>query len=159
MEITPKFIILVGISGSGKSTFIKSLDLSNTVIVSPDAIRKEITGNVSDQTKNGEVFALANKRAADALNGGKDVIFDATNISSTNRQSLLKYLRFNTSRNFEPLAKIFPAEPEICKARIRKDIENGVDRSDVPDYAIDRQCSIYNQDIGKIESDGYKILN
>ncbi len=154
----PKLILPVGISDSGKSTFIKSLDLSNGVIISPDDIRREITGSVSDQTKNGEVFSIANKRAVEALNSGKDVVFDATNINSVNRQGLLKYLRLNTNRNFEPLAKVFTVDPEICKQRIRRDIENKVDRSDVPDYAIDRQCQIFNQDVSKIESDGFKLI-
>ena len=38
----PKLILPVGISGSGKSTWIKANTDSNTVVVSPDDIRREL---------------------------------------------------------------------------------------------------------------------
>lgn len=82
----PKFIIPVGISGSGKSTWINANRKSNTVVISPDEIRRELTGNISDQSKNNDVFVLAFKKAIDALNNGNDVIFDATNVTSFHRK-------------------------------------------------------------------------
>ena len=85
----PKFMIPVGISGSGKSTWINANTDTNTVVVSPDDIRRELTGDISDQTKNKEVFQVAFKRAIDGLNAGKDVIFDATNVSSFHRKNML----------------------------------------------------------------------
>jgi len=155
----PKLIIPVGISGSGKSMWIKSMQNSNTIIVSPDKIRKELTGNISDQTKNNEVFALAMKKTADVLNIGKDVIFDATNIKSKNRKSLMDYMKVHVDMPFEGFAKIFSVSPEIAKERIKKDIENGIDRSNVPDWVIDKQYQIFTNDVNLLEPDGFKIID
>ena len=155
----PKFILPIGISGSGKSTWIKANTDSNTVVISPDEIRRELTGSISDQSKNKEVFPLAFKRAADALNGDKNVIFDATNVVSNLRKSMLEYMKKNVKNEFDALAKIFDVDPQIAKERIRKDIENGVDRSNVPDHAIDRQYQNFNNDLNNIESDGYEIID
>ena len=154
----PQFIIPVGISGSGKSTWINSLKNEGFVVISPDEIRRELTGSISDQTKNKEVFPLAFKRSVDALNLGKNVIFDATNVTSFNRKQMLDYMKNNVNRDFDAFAKVFDVNPEISKERIRKDIEAGVDRSNVPPEAIDRQHKNFTADLNKIESDGYKIL-
>jgi len=154
----PKFIIPVGISGSGKSRWIKSLEGQGYVVISPDDIRRELTGNISDQTRNKEVFPLAFQRTVDALNAGKNVIFDATNVTSFHRKQMLDYMKQNVDTDFDAYAKIFDVDPEISKERIRKDIEAGVDRSNVPDFAIDRQYGNFKADVDKLEADGYKIM-
>jgi predicted kinase len=105
------------------------------------------------------VFPLAFQRTVDALNAGKSVIFDATNVSSFHRKQMLDYMKQNVSRDFDAYAKIFDADPEISKQRIRKDIEMGVDRSDVPDFAVDRQHQNFMKDLDKIEADGYKLMS
>lgn len=155
----PKFTILVGISGSGKSYWIKSNIDSNAIVVSPDGIRKELTGDISDQSRNKEVFPIAFKRAVDALNSGKSVIFDATNVVSNLRKNMLDYMRQNVTNDFKALAKIFDVDPKVAKERIRKGIESGHDRSNVPDEAVDRQYRNFLNDLGRIESDGYEIIN
>lgn len=60
----PKLMLLVGLSGSGKSTIAQKLaeENPNTVIVSSDAIREELTGKVEDQTENEEVFKIFHNR-------------------------------------------------------------------------------------------------
>jgi predicted kinase len=154
----PTFTILVGISGSGKSTWIKKQKLKNTIIICPDDIRKKLTGSISDQSKNKEVFEYAFSWATASLDAGKNVIFDALNNNSEHRRRMLKHIKENTTKIFIPLAKIFPADPEISKQRVKKDIDQGVDRSAVPPDAIDRQYEKFMSDIGKIESDGYTVI-
>ena len=155
----PKFIIPVGISGSGKSSWIKSQTDSNTKVVSPDDIRREILGSVNDQSRGGEIFNIAYQRVIDALNAKNNVIFDATNVSSSDRRNMLKYIKNNVNVDFDAYAKIFDVNPDITKERIRKDIEAGVDRSNVPPEAIDRQYQKFIGGLDNLESDGYKIIN
>ena len=159
IERKPKLLLPVGISGSGKSTWIKANTDANTVVVSPDDIRRELTGNISDQTKNGQVWALAFQRVADALNNGKNVILDATNVKSEDRKRLMNYMKVHVDKPFEGFAKIFSVDPEIAKQRVKKDIEAGVDRSNVPDWAIDKQYRIFVDDMNSIELDGFKIID
>jgi predicted kinase len=155
----PKFTIPVGISGSGKSTWINQNTNPDTVIISPDEIRRELSGDVSNQGNMGLVFEIAFKRTVNALNGGSDVIFDATNVRSDQRKDMLDYLKKNVRGEFDAYAKVFDVDPEITKGRIKTDIEKGVDRSNVPDHAVDKQHKNFMTDIGNLESDGYKIIN
>ena len=57
-EYGANLVILVGPPCSGKSTFAKELakEDHNWIIISPDTIREEITGNIHDQSKNTLVF-------------------------------------------------------------------------------------------------------
>lgn len=155
----PKFIIPIGISGSGKSTWIKSLEGKGYIVISPDEIRKELTGSISNQSRNKDVFSIAFQRAINALNAGKGVIFDATNVTSYNRKQMLDTIKKNVSVEFDALAKVFNIAPEIAKKRIQNDIEAGADRSNVPPEAVDRQYKNFTTDLNKIESDGYKIID
>lgn len=154
----PKFVIPVGISGSGKSTWINSQTDSNTKVVSPDDIRREVLGTVNDQSRGSEIFKIAYQRVVDALNAGNSVIFDATNVSSSDRREMLKYLKNNVNVDFDAYAKIFDVNPDISKERIKKDIEAGVDRSNVPPEAIDRQYQKFIGGLGNLENDGYVII-
>ena len=102
---------------------------------------------------------MAHKRVADALNAGKNVIFDATNIKSRDRKSLMDYMKVHVDKPFEGLAKVFSIDPEVAKQRVKKDIEAGVDRSNVPDWAIDKQHRSFVDDMNSIELDGFKIMD
>jgi predicted kinase len=154
----PSFIILVGISGSGKSTWIKSHNIPNAVVISFDDIRREVNGNVNDHTDSLKIIYIGLNRIIDALNAGKNVILDATNVRTKDRREQLNYIKEHVNRPFNAYAKIFYGDPEVTKERIRKDIENGVDRSDVPPEAVDRQYNKFIMNLDKIESDGYKII-
>lgn len=155
----PRILIPVGISGSGKSTWIKSNTDSNTIVVCPDDIRKELTGDISNQSKNSEVWSIAFDRIVKALNNGKNVILDATNVNSHDRKRLMDYLKNNVNKPFDAFAKIFDVDPEIAKQRIKNDIEKGVDRSNVPDWAIDKQYKNFMNGINSLEDEGFKIIN
>ena len=58
-----EIIVPIGISGSGK-TRLYNMRYSDLTLVSPDLIRKELTGSISDQRKNKEVFEEVDRRVA-----------------------------------------------------------------------------------------------
>ena len=86
-----KLILLVGIPGSGKTTYAKKYieETLNTVHLSSDAIRKELYGDESIQGNPADVFSLMQKRAVEALNNGNNVLYDATNITRKDRASII----------------------------------------------------------------------
>ena len=89
-----KFIMLVGLPASGKSTLAKKLaERDGTTILSSDAIRAELYGDESIQGDPAKIFRIMKERAVRALNEGIDVVYDATNINAKKRTSLLKELR------------------------------------------------------------------
>ena len=60
----PKLYVMCGLSGSGKSTIAKQIanDNPDTVIISIDMIREQLTGEIGDQSQNDEVFELFHTR-------------------------------------------------------------------------------------------------
>ena len=86
-------VFFCGIPASGKSTQRNALIQNNEVgHVSMDEIREELTGSISDQTRNAEVAKLAMARWKELLQD--DVhnicILDNTNYNRKNRKSFLK---------------------------------------------------------------------
>lgn len=87
----PTLILLVGIPGSGKTTYAQKYIENNpgTVYLSSDKIRKELWGDESVQGDNNEVFYRMQTRAVNALNLGNDVIYDATNVTRKDRAGII----------------------------------------------------------------------
>ena len=85
--------IMIGIPGSGKSNYAKKCLINdNTEYLSSDGIRIELYG-FEDQTHNDVVFETMKKRTLNALRDGKDVIYDATNLSKKRRSSIISEAR------------------------------------------------------------------
>jgi len=82
-------IVMVGISGSGKSTIAKSMEDNNTVILSADKIRETLYGNDAIQGNGDLVFNILFKQIHVAFNMGYNVIIDNTNVTREARKYLL----------------------------------------------------------------------
>lgn len=154
---TRGFEMLIGIPGCGKSTYLKTLNNSNISIVSPDEIRRELTGNISDQSKDGDVWAEVEKRINELLSQGKYVILDATNVSTEYRTPLLNKIK-NNNNNINSYATLFDIDPEESKKRIKKDIEDGIDRSNVPDHIIDMMFELYQETLKILPSEWFTAI-
>ena len=138
-----KLILPIGISGSGKS-YIYNKDYKDCVQVSPDLIREELTGDISNQTKNKEVFKLAFERVDEYLNEGQDVFFDATNVNKDQRKNFTdKYI----GTDVEVVYVVLPADIDLSWNRIRKDIREGKNRSNVPYFALVKQKEQYDKSL------------
>lgn len=108
-----KLVFLCGLVASGKSTWAeKNKDRLNAIIHSSDAIRAEL-GNINDQSKNDEVFNILHRRIKDDLKNGKNVVYDATNLSRKRRINFLS----NELRDIpcEKICVLFATPLDICK--------------------------------------------
>ena len=89
-----KFICMVGLPGSGKSTYAAKLAKQyNAVVCSSDDLREKLFGNATNQKHNVDVFEVLHKNIKDALYSGQNVIMDSTNISYKRRMAFLQELK------------------------------------------------------------------
>lgn len=102
----PELILLIGLAGAGKSTYLKKYEYDrifyyNTTILSSDKVREELFNDVNDQTHNEEVFQYIKETAVRKLELGHRVIIDATNITRKSRKSITDYVEQQISGFYE----------------------------------------------------------
>ncbi len=84
----PSLVVMVGVAGSGKSSFCLRNFLP-TQIVSSDRCRGLIADDDSDQGASGTAFDLAHRIASERLQRGRLTVFDATSVTTGARRTLL----------------------------------------------------------------------
>jgi len=89
------FTMLIGPSGSGKSSYAEVLKnmIQNSIIISSDEIRAELWGDAADQQNGAKVFQIMNERTFNALKNGQSVIYDATNLWANTRTEMVKNIK------------------------------------------------------------------
>ena len=152
----PKFIMLMGIPGSGKSTwarqYVQRCDAS-FLIISSDDVRKSLTGSVDDQSRNAEVWEVVLAKCQASLKAGRNVILDGTNTNTVKRRRFVSELP-PCIRSL----KMFSINKTVAKTRIEKDLAVGVERSSVPDSVIDRIYRQYTEAVSLIHDEGWKSM-
>lgn len=94
----PILFMMEGLAGSGKSFIAETLvtkrngEFVKPIIHSSDALRAELYGDENNQEHNGDLFNELHRRIKEDLRNGKDVIYDATNISKKRRRAFLQEL-------------------------------------------------------------------
>ncbi len=146
-------ILTIGTSGSGKSTWIKSVNKNNQfVVISPDEMRVEFTGDINDKSKDKEIYKEAAKRATQSIKNGKPVIFDTTNLTKEKRRPFIEAIRKELP-NANIQYKLMPLDAELAKQRIKSDIAAGVSRASVSEETIDRHAASYKQMLEDIKEE------
>ena len=103
------FYMMVGLPGSGKSTYAKTLKVP---IVSSDSIRAELFGDENDQDHNAEVFTEVEKRIRNYLKNGESCTLDATNLSRKRRRNFLKTI--SNYDDVEHVAILIATDIDLC---------------------------------------------
>ena len=138
-----EIIVPIGISGSGK-TRLYNMRYSDLTLVSPDLIRKELTGSISDQKRNKEVFEEVDRRVEDLVKKGESFFYDATNVNPEFRKKFVEQFR---GTDVKVIYVVLPADMQVSYIRIKEDLKNNVDRSRVPFEVLIRQKGFYNQSL------------
>ena len=107
----PNFYMLVGLSGSFKSSYQFDEEI---VKISSDSLRKELFGDENDQTHNAEIFNELHKRVVLNLKNGKNVVYDATNLSARRRKVFLKTIAHIPCKK---ICIVFRTPYEVCVKR------------------------------------------
>lgn len=85
-------VALVGISGSGKSTFARQ-HFASTQVLSSDYFRALVADDENDQSASGDAFDVLHYVAAKRLAAGRLTVVDATNLQPHARAGLVKVAR------------------------------------------------------------------
>jgi predicted kinase len=81
-------VVLVGIAGSGKSTFAQA-HFAPTEVLSSDAFRAVVADDEADQSASEDAFALLHAALEARLKRGRLAVVDATNVEEWGRRQLL----------------------------------------------------------------------
>ncbi len=85
-------VVLIGASGSGKSTFARQ-HFQPTEIISSDYCRGLVSDDENNQAATADAFELLHFIAAKRLAAGKLTVIDATNVQPESRKPLLELAR------------------------------------------------------------------
>ncbi|MBC7813265.1 MAG: polynucleotide kinase-phosphatase, partial [Burkholderiales bacterium] len=141
------FVVLIGASGSGKSTFGRAHFLP-TEVISSDFCRGLVSDDENDQTATKDAFALLNVIAAKRLARMKLTVIDATNVQSDARKPLLALAR---EYHALPVAIVLDVPESVCYERNRQRPER-----DFGPHVIARQRRDLKQSLRGLEREGFR---
>lgn len=106
-------VILMGATGSGKSTFARN-HFKPTEIVSSDTCRALISDDENNQSASADAFALARYITGIRLKNGLLTVIDATNVQEESRRDWVKLAR---EYHCLPVAIILNMPEKVCAER------------------------------------------
>jgi protein phosphatase len=146
-------VALVGVSGSGKSTFGRA-HFRPTEVLSSDYCRGLVSDDETDLSATGDAFDVLHFVAARRLARRKLVVVDATNVQPEARRPLLQLAR---DHDVLAVAIVLNLPPEVCHARNRE----RPDRAFGP-HVIRRQSQDLQRSLRSLEREGFRhvfVLN
>ncbi|USX49292.1 polynucleotide kinase-phosphatase [Lentzea sp. HUAS12] len=106
-------VVLVGASGSGKSTFARKHFLP-TQVLSSDYFRGLVSDDENDQSASAAAFEALHFVARKRLEAGRVTVVDATNVQPQDRAQLVEVAK---RANVLPVAIVLDTPTEVCLAR------------------------------------------
>lgn len=111
----PRVIVLVGLPGSGKSTYVEQL---GATALSSDAVRRLLADDETDQTIHPQVFATLRYLLRRRLALGRPATYlDATHLTRRERRP---YIRLGRLLACRVEAVYFDVPLEVCRERNRR---------------------------------------
>jgi protein phosphatase len=140
-------VVLVGISGSGKSTFA-ARHFRPTEVLSSDVFRGLVGDDENDQSVTAEAFEALHVVAAKRLAIGRLTVIDATNVQPEARRPLVTLAR---EQHVLPVAIVLDISEKIC-------IERNAARADRAFGAavIARQHAALTRSVRRLEREGFR---
>ena len=106
-------VLLVGASGSGKSTFARTHFIP-TEVLSSDFCRGLVSDDENDQSATGRAFDVLHFIASKRMQAGRLTVVDATNVKREDRAPLVRLAR---EHHFLPVAIVFNVSERLCRDR------------------------------------------
>ncbi|MFE4651970.1 polynucleotide kinase-phosphatase [Streptomyces sp. NPDC056707] len=144
-------VVLVGASGSGKSTFARK-HFKPTEIISSDFCRGLVADDENDQSASGDAFDVLHYIAGKRLAAGRLTVVDATNVQAESRKQLVQLAR---SHDVLPIAIVLDLPEEVCQAR------NAArpDRAGMPRHVVQRHRRELRRSLRGLEREGFRKVH
>jgi len=143
-------VVLVGVSGSGKSTFAGSQFLA-TEVLSSDFCRGLVADDENDQSASAEAFDVLYYIAAKRLAAGWLTVVDATNVQSGDRQKLVELAR---EHDVLPVAIVLDLPERICVERNKARPDRQFD-----ERVIRRQRESLRRGLRSLQREGFRTVH
>ncbi|TXS63498.1 MULTISPECIES: polynucleotide kinase-phosphatase [unclassified Streptomyces] len=144
-------VVLVGASGSGKSTFA-SRHFKATEVISSDFCRGLVADDENDQSASGDAFDVLHYIAGKRLAAGRRTVVDATNVQQESRRQLIELAR---QHDVLPIAIVLDVPEEVCAARNA----SRTDRADMPRRVIQRHIRELRRSLRSLEREGFRKVH
>ncbi|MFF3342809.1 polynucleotide kinase-phosphatase [Streptomyces flavidovirens] len=144
-------VVLVGATGSGKSTFARR-HFKPTEVISSDFCRGLVADDENDQSASRDAFDVLHYIAGKRLEAGRLTVVDATNVQPESRKQLVQLAR---KYDVLPIAIVLDLPEEVCAER------NAVrpDRAGMPRHVIQRHRRELRRSLRSLEREGFRKMH
>ncbi|MGX5212006.1 polynucleotide kinase-phosphatase [Streptomyces violaceus] len=144
-------VVLVGASGSGKSTFARR-HFKPTEIISSDFCRGLVSDDENDQSATKDAFDVLHYIAGKRLAAGRRTVVDATSVQPDARRQLIDLAR---QYDVLPIAIVLDVPEEVCAERNA----GRTDRADMPRRVIHRHTRELRRSLRHLEREGFRKVH
>ncbi|GAA5044870.1 polynucleotide kinase-phosphatase [Streptomyces similanensis] len=144
-------VVLVGASGSGKSTFARR-HFRPTEVISSDFCRGLVSDDENDQSASRDAFDVLHYIAGKRLAAGRRTVVDATSVQSDSRKQLIELAR---RHDVLPIAIVLDVPEEVCAERNAA----RADRVGLPRRVIQRHVRELRRSVRHLEREGFRKVH
>ncbi|MFV0133121.1 polynucleotide kinase-phosphatase [Streptomyces sp. HMX87] len=144
-------VVLIGASGSGKSTFARR-HFKPTEVISSDFCRGLVSDDENDQSATRDAFDVLHYIAGKRLAAGRRTVVDATSVQSEARRQLIELAR---AHDVLPVAIVLDVPEEVCAERNAA----RTDRADLPRRVIRRHVRELRRSLRHLEREGFRKVH
>jgi protein phosphatase len=143
-------VVLVGVSGSGKSTFARQ-HFGRFEVISSDFCRGLVADDENDQAATRDAFDVLGYIAGKRLGAGRLTVIDATNVQADARKPLIELAR---AHDVLPVAIVLDVPEKTCLERNA----GRADRSFGPPV-IHRQAGQLRRSLRSLSREGFRVVH
>ncbi|MET8244115.1 polynucleotide kinase-phosphatase [Streptomyces sp. NPDC005202] len=144
-------VVLVGASGSGKSTFARR-HFKPTEVISSDFCRGLVCDDENDQSATRDAFDVLHYIVGKRLAAGRRTVVDATSVQQDARRQLIDLAR---KYDVLPIAIVLDVPEEVCAERNAA----RTDRADMPRRVIQRHTRELRRSLRHLEREGFRKVH
>ena len=143
----PSLVVLIGPSGSGKSSFARK-HFASTEVISSDFCRGMVADNENDQSATKDAFAVLQFIAGTRLAQPRFTVIDATNVQREARRPLIELAK---QHDLFPVAIVLDIPEAICQERNRSRPER-----DFGAHVVRQQRSQLHKSLRGLQREGFR---